>query len=62
MLSLFKNHFSDRNNDFCQYLYLNYHTLFFKFSITAMCLIVCTDLITIYDIIIFNIEVFNWII
>ena len=35
---------------------------FFKFSITAMWLIVRTDLITIYDIIIFNIEVFYWII
>ena len=34
----------------------------FKFFVTAMWLVVRTDLIAIYDIIIFNIEVFYWII
>ena len=57
MFSLFRNHFTNRNNDFCQYLYGNYNTQFFKFSITAVCLIVFTDLVTIYDTTIYNIEV-----
>ena len=33
-----------------------------KFSITAMCLIVPTDIIITYDIINYIIEIFNWII
>ena len=36
--------------------------IFLKFSITAIGLIVRIDLITIYDIITYYIEVFNWII
>ena len=36
--------------------------IFLKLSITAMCLIVRTDVITMYDLINFNIEVYNLIV
>ena len=60
MLSLFSNYFSDKNHDFYPSLCGNYHT--YKVEVLHYRHAVCTDDITMYDIIKFYIEIVYWII
>ena len=56
MLSLFKNYFSDKNHYLCLSMCGNYHN--YKVEVIHYRHTILTDVITMYDIIKFYIEIF----
>ena len=62
MFSLFRNQFYDRKMISVSNYVVITILISLKFSIAAMFLIVCTNVISMYDIINFNIEFFYWVI
>ena len=60
MFSLFSNYFSDRNSDIFSKMCGNYHT--YIIEVIHYHHVVCTDVIIMYDIVNFYIEIVNWMI